>query len=113
MTTSKINPSPDSVPANELPEFKQWQAERTLGSVMRNWRDAEGLTQEAVAQRLGMSKQVLSAYENGHKIPSIKKTIAIAEALGASVTMWLIYRVETELRKQGLDYSVHLEKRLA
>ena len=35
MTTSKINPSPDSVPANELPEFKQWQAERTLGSVMR------------------------------------------------------------------------------
>lgn len=108
MTTKK-----DSIQASELPEFKQWQAERTLGSVMKAWREAEGLTQEAVAKRLGISKQVFSAYENGHKIPSIKRTIELAETLGASVTMWLIYRVETELRNQGLDYSVRLEKRLA
>ena len=113
--TKSINDTPDTpkssptIYASDLPEFQQWENEVTLGKVMKNWREAEDLTQEKVAQLLGVSKQVLSAYENNRKLPSIKKTIEIAEKLGASAKMWLIYRLETELRLQGLDYTVKLE----
>jgi DNA-binding XRE family transcriptional regulator len=98
-----------SVYASDLPEFQKWGKEVTLGRVMKNWREAEDLTQEDVARLLGVSKQVLSAYENNRKLPSIKKTIEIAEKLGASAKMWLIYRFETELRLQGVHYTVKLE----
>lgn len=101
--------SSSTIYVSDLPEFQQWENEVTLGRVMKNWREAEDLTQEKVAHLLGVSKQVLSAYENNRKLPSIKKTIEIAEKLGASAKMWLIYRLETELRLQGLHYTVKLE----
>ena len=43
------------------------------------------LTQTALAKVLGISKQIVSAYERGWKIPKIDRIIGIADTLGISV----------------------------
>ena len=75
----------------------------SLGSVMRSWRKCDDLTLEAVAKRLGISKQLLGDYERGNKLPSLSKTIEIATILEAPVELWIRYRIEAELNTLGYE----------
>jgi transcriptional regulator with XRE-family HTH domain len=47
-------------------------------------REAEGLTQTALAKRLGISKASMCQFENGQRQPSAATAKAIAKALGAA-----------------------------
>jgi transcriptional regulator with XRE-family HTH domain len=98
MTT---NPSHDLVDFDNLPEQKSWVLNRTLGSEIRAWRECEDWSLEQAAKRLGISRQALHQYETGKKLPSVEQTIRLAEGLGAMAEMWLIYRIETELKAVG------------
>ena len=62
-------------------------------------------------KKLGMSRQALHQYESGAGLPSIDQTVRLANGLGAMPDMWLIYRIEAELRNQGMDYKVILKRR--
>ncbi len=44
-------------------------------------REAEGLSQEELAERLGVDRTMISHIENGRKDPSVKLLIDIAEVL--------------------------------
>jgi transcriptional regulator with XRE-family HTH domain len=52
---------------------------------LREIRKARGLTGEALADLVGTSKSYISEIENGKRVPSVKMTQQLADALGKSV----------------------------
>jgi transcriptional regulator with XRE-family HTH domain len=56
-----------------------------LGAALRELRGKTGMTQEAVAQKAGITVAHLSGIERGHANPSCAAVMAIAEALGVSM----------------------------
>lgn len=63
----------------------------SLCNRLKETRQARGLTQEALADQLGVSRQTIIAIEKVKFIPSVKLAIEIAAALGLSVDdlFWL------------------------
>ena len=57
-----------------------------VGSVLREWRTAQGLRLSDVAERAGVSVQYLSEVERGRKEPSSDVLGAVTEALGSSLS---------------------------
>ena len=47
-------------------------------------REAHGLTQQQAAQRVGISKAMISAYETASKAPSIEVLIRLSRLFGVS-----------------------------
>ncbi len=58
-------------------------------------RKRAGLSQEALAERLGVSRQAVSKWETGEALPETNKLAALAERLGVSVD-WLLSEDEPE-----------------
>ncbi len=48
-------------------------------------RNSLGLSQDALAQKAGVSRPFLSTIETGSAVPTVKNAIKIAEALGVTV----------------------------
>ena len=57
----------------------------TLGERLKNLRQDAGLTQEELAQKVGLKKQNISRYENSHCEPNIRTAKKIADALGVTI----------------------------
>jgi len=57
----------------------------TIGERIKNLRISAGLTQEELAQRIGVKKQNISRYENGRVEPNIRTAKKIADALGVTI----------------------------
>lgn len=53
---------------------------------LRNLREAKGLTQRELAERIGVSDKAVSKWETGRGLPDIGLLTALAEALGVSIT---------------------------
>ncbi len=62
------------------PELKAERA--SLGEVIRARREACGMTQELVAQKLGVSRQAVGKWESGKSEPSTTNLMALAELFG-------------------------------
>lgn len=58
---------------------------KSLGEAIRERRIACGMTQEFVADSLGISRQAVSKWENGNSEPSTSNLYALAELYGVSV----------------------------
>ena len=56
----------------------------TIGENIRNFRKKHDLTQEAFADRLGVTYQSVSRWENGTTYPDLELLPAIAEALSVT-----------------------------
>ena len=59
---------------------------KTLGATIRVHRKAANLTQEHLAETLGVSTQWVSELERGNGAPSLELLVKIAETLGTSIT---------------------------
>ena len=57
----------------------------TIGENIRNYRKKNDLTQEAFADRLGVTYQSVSRWENGATYPDLELIPAIANILGVTV----------------------------
>ena len=55
-----------------------------LGSRIRQARDRAGLTQEQLAERIGVSRTAIARYESGEIEPKLHNLAAIAVALNVS-----------------------------
>ncbi len=55
------------------------------GTLVRAQREARGYSQQALAERIGLSRQSLSAIEAGRVSPAVDIALRLAEALGTSV----------------------------
>ena len=64
-----------------------------FGQRIRSVRVGLGIQQNDLADRLGMYNGYLSEIENGYKIPSMKRAVLIANALGVGMD-YLLGEVE-------------------
>jgi len=55
---------------------------RSLGEALREERSRHGMTQEYVAEALGVSRQAVSKWENGTSDPSTANLLALAKLYG-------------------------------
>ena len=55
-----------------------------LSENIRIMRESRGLSQSELAERIGLQKQNVSAYERGVKVPTVEKLVAITDTLRCS-----------------------------
>ena len=70
---------------------------------LRALRDARGLTQLQVANRIGVSKAMVSAYETASKAPSIEVLIRLSRLFGVSVDYLVCVDAPKMIDVSGLD----------
>lgn len=71
-----------------------------FGNTLKTLRLKEGFTQAKLAQKLGLTKSVISAYETGLRLPSYDVLIHIARIFGVSTDYLLGVG-----KQQGIDLS--------
>ena len=69
----------------------------TLSEKLYNLRRKQGLSQEALAEKLNCSRQVISKWENGTTSPDAEMLHKYSELFGVSID----YLVKEEYRKNG------------
>lgn len=62
----------------------------TIGANLRRYREAKGLTQQAVWEATGISKSSYTSYETGRGMPSADKIVALAHVLGTTTDELLL-----------------------
>lgn len=70
----------------------------TLGERITSYRKKKGLSQELLAQQLGVSRQSVSKWERDESMPEAEKLPALAQALGVSLDVLLTGEPETPPR---------------
>lgn len=70
---------------------------------LRALREAKGLTQLQVANKIGISKAMISAYETASKAPSIEVLIRLARLFGVSVDYLVCVDAPRFIDVSGLD----------
>lgn len=96
----------------------------TIGERIRELREQQGLTQDQLAARAGMSKGFLSDLENNKRNASAEYALRLAQALGASID-YLLRGVEASepvkppviiprelaefAEQEGLSYSITVD----
>lgn len=73
-----------------------------LGSVLKKLRLKENMTQAQLAQKLGLTKSVISAYETGLRLPSYDILIHIAKIFNVSTDYLLGLENKREIDLSGL-----------
>lgn len=66
-------------------------------------REARGLTQLQVADRIGISKAMISAYETASKAPSIEVLIRLSRLYGVSIDYLVCVNSPKSIDVSGLD----------
>jgi putative transcriptional regulator len=56
-----------------------------LDNTLKQHRARQGLTQEQLAERVGVTRKTINTVENGHFIPSTLLALKLARALGVRV----------------------------
>ena len=80
--------------------------ELAFGQTVRAYRMAEEWSLTYAAEKIGISKQQLSDYENGRKLPSIEKAYEIANALGMTPQGLVLLVINEQLRKADIPIQV-------
>ena len=68
----------------------------TLGEIIQTKRGERGLSQETLAEQVGVSRQAVSKWELGDAIPDTDKLVPLARTLGITVDELLGYAPEGE-----------------
>ena len=76
----------------------------SLGEKLNTLRRRAGLSQEQLADRLGVTRQSVSKWESGQAAPELGKLVALSELFGVSVD-YLVKDglTEPETRPEGLS----------
>ncbi len=56
-----------------------------FSETLLQYRKARGLSQEALAGKIGVSRQAVSKWETGEALPDLQKAVSLADALGISL----------------------------
>lgn len=74
-----------------------------FGNVLKTLRLRENMTQAQLAQKLGLTKSVISAYETGLRLPSYDILIHIARIYNVSTDYLLGIEQKQEIDLSGLS----------
>ncbi len=99
-----------TIEPNDIAASQEWVESRLkgmrFGRMLKIHRLSEDWTQEEAAQKLGISKQLLSAYETGKKHPSVSKAYEMANILGIHPAMAVLALVNEQLRLNNLPFQL-------
>lgn len=70
---------------------------------LRSLRKAKGLTQLQVAERIGVSKAMISAYETAAKAPSLDVLIQLSQLYGVTIDYLVSIETHRLIDATGLD----------
>jgi transcriptional regulator with XRE-family HTH domain len=73
---------------------------------LKEIRIKKGITQIDLAKKLNIKQSTISKFENGTKIPSLERTVEIANILGISIDELI------QFNKFHNEYSKEMKKRL-
>lgn len=65
---------------------------RAISQNIRNARKERGLTQEEIAEKVGVSTEYYGQVESGNKAPSLETLLNIAESMNVSIDFSGIWR---------------------
>jgi transcriptional regulator with XRE-family HTH domain len=93
---------------------------RQRGEVVRDWRERAGLTQEQLADAVGVKPQSVSAYETGKYDPKPSAVRAMDDVLGANGELLSLYGLSpilpsvelADMVRQLVETIADLEARL-
>ncbi|MEI7478751.1 MAG: helix-turn-helix domain-containing protein [Actinomycetes bacterium] len=80
------------------------------GSILRSAREQAGLSQSALAERVGIAQSVISAYERGHREPSFRTLERLVAGTGHELQVE-ISTASPELKVLPLTTTGHLLRR--
>ncbi|RDJ17245.1 hypothetical protein B5K05_04005 [Rhizobium phaseoli] len=63
---------------------------KQIGSLVRQLRKAQGMTQTELAEAIGRTMDAVSMIERGNSVPSVETLIALSKALNASIETLLL-----------------------
>lgn len=86
-----------------------WDA-MTFGGLVRSLRLSDDISQVALAEKIGVSKQFLSDVEHNRKDIGILFAKKVSEALGYSIEPLLELLIRDQLRRHHLNYEVELKE---
>ena len=73
----------------------------TLGGRIQAGRKAAGLSQEALGERLGVSRQAVSKWESDAAVPELENLIAMSRIFGVTIGALLGVEPTAEVPGQG------------
>lgn len=82
---------------------------KSIGHRIQAYREAAGMSQDGLAEALGLSTIYISTIERGVKTPSLEVFVNIANALNVSADLLLVdvlrngYKVKTSLLSEKLE----------
>lgn len=74
-----------------------------FGKRLKQLRKGIPLSQEQLAQRIGVTKSLISSYENGVRFPSCEVLLQLSRVFHVSVDYLLGQEEHTSIRVDGLD----------
>lgn len=78
----------------------------TFGSLLKAHREADELTQVQMAKKIKLSKQALNDIENGRKIPSVSRAVALAKKVGVLPELAVELVLQDQLNREKLKMVV-------
>ena len=82
---------------------------KKLGDAIARKRAERGLTQEEVAERLGVGNEAISRIERGVVLPTLARLFDFADALGCRIDE-LLYQASDRAVDQGAAIAQHLAR---
>ena len=88
----------------------------TFAEKLKSARKAAGMSQEVLAEKLGVSRQAVTKWETGRGMPDIENMIVISDLFGVTVDEFLSEEKETAVRRGYLyesrtEYDIDGKKR--
>ncbi len=80
----------------------------TLAERIKEQRKKAGMSQEKVAELVGVSRQAVTKWESGQSVPSTQNLFKLAEIFGTTVDI-LLWKL-TETKKHQLNKSILFTK---
>lgn len=80
----------------------------TFGQIIRAHRLCEEWSLTSTAEQLGISKQQLSDYEKGRKLPSLEKAYQMAKVLGMLPEGLVLRLINEQLRRSSIPIRVQI-----
>jgi DNA-binding XRE family transcriptional regulator len=87
-------------------EIEKLYGSLTFGNLLKAHREADELTQVEMAKKIKMSKQALNDIENGRKIPSISRAVALAKKVGILPELAVELVLQDQLDREKLKMTV-------
>jgi transcriptional regulator with XRE-family HTH domain len=84
-----------------MDEKRQTKLAKAIGAAIARARAASGLTQEDVAERLGIGNEAVSRMERGVVLPTLPRIFDFAEAYGCRVDELLFMASDREADQAG------------